>query len=119
MTRPLDNPECCFVCRRRADGLGYSDNPDSNKRIGWMCEDCAHSEIGKAAYAIPTKTFDVYEARALQSAGQAGGEYLDAIGQTDLAELDPHNFTVFCTILIETFGTAIRAQVARGINPQS
>lgn len=114
MTRPLDNPECCFVCRRRADGLGYGEKP-----IGWMCEDCAHTGLGKTAYGIPTKTFDLYEERALQTAGQAGGEYLDAIGQTDLAELDPHNFTVFCTILIETFGTAIRAQVARGINPQS
>jgi hypothetical protein len=41
------------------------------------------------------KSFDIYETAALADGGTAAGQYLDSINQTDLAELDQNQFTLF------------------------
>ncbi|MFD6443369.1 DUF6511 domain-containing protein, partial [Peribacillus sp. NPDC060186] len=109
--RHLDNPESCFLCRRRADGLGVH----KGNHVGWLCQQCADGGYGMKAIAMRARALDEYETRALQSAGQAAGSYLDQIGQTDLAQLDPANWDVFCRILVEEFGEGIRREVGVGV----
>ncbi|KAB1068890.1 DUF6511 domain-containing protein [Methylobacterium planeticum] len=111
MTKHLDNAESCFVCRRRADGLGVN----QGNRIGWLCQQCADGGYGMKAIRMSARSFDEYEARAVMAAGERAGAYLDDIGQTDLAKLDPANWAEFCKILIEGFGDAIRREVGKGV----
>lgn len=55
--------------------------------------------------------FDQAQSRAILTAGAAGGQYLDRIGQTDLGQLDPLNWQQFLEILFETYPGAIRAEI--------
>jgi|APCry1669190327_1035288.scaffolds.fasta_scaffold204645_1 hypothetical protein len=41
-----------------------------------------------------------YNDKALEEAGQAGGEYLDHIKKTDLASLTQEQYTTFITTII-------------------
>lgn len=41
------------------------------------------------------KTFDMYETDSMQRGGVAACQYLDSIGQTDLAELDADQWLKF------------------------
>lgn len=41
------------------------------------------------------KQFDIYETDSILKGGQKAGEFLDAIGKTDLAELNADQFTHF------------------------
>lgn len=109
--KSLGNRDVCFVCRRRADGLGVG----SERRIGWMCQHCADGGYGMKAYAMTNRQFDEYEGRALVAAGQMAGAYLDAIGRTDLAALTPKEWTEFCRTMVLGFGDSIRREVGRGI----
>jgi hypothetical protein len=111
MTRRLDNPESCFVCRRRADGIGTGGTQEG-RRIGWLCRECA--DIGAKAYAMPARAWDEYETRALATAGAVAGAYLERIGQTDLARLYPETWAEFLRVALDAFGSAIRREVFRG-----
>ncbi|AWN43145.1 DUF6511 domain-containing protein [Methylobacterium durans] len=111
MTKHLDNSESCFVCRRRADGLGVN----QGNRIGWLCQQCADGGYGMKAIRMSARSFDEFEARAIAAAGDAAGAYLDSVGQTDLAKLHPANWRVFCETLITSFGDAIRREVGKGV----
>jgi len=111
VTFHLDNTESCFLCRRRADGLGVL----KGNHVGWLCQQCTDGGYGMKAIAMRARAFDEYETRALQAAGNAAGSYLDQIGQTDLAQLDPANWDVFCRILVNEFGEAIRREVGVGV----
>jgi hypothetical protein len=111
MTRPFNNPESCFVCRRRPDGLGVG-HP---QKIGWVCQDCL--KIAKEAFAMSDKAFDPFEQRAIERAGNDAGTYLDEIGKTDLATLDPTEWRLFINTVIRSFGEAIRSEVQSGKAP--
>lgn len=111
MTLHLDNSEACFLCRRRADGLGVL----KGNHVGWLCQQCNDGGYGMKAITMRARAFDEYEARAMRAAGDAAGRYLDQIGQTDLAQLDPANWGVFCQIMVDEFGEAIRREVGRGV----
>lgn len=110
MTRRLDNPESCFVCRRRADGLGVG-----TTRIGWLCQQCADGGYGAKAYAMPDRQYDEYENRALVAAGDQAGAYLDSLNETDLGRLRPEEYRVYCRTLIDAYGDAIRREVGKGV----
>lgn len=119
MTRPLDNPESCFICRRRAAGVAVmsgSFRSRSQKPAGWLCEQCGVA-LARKAYDMPDKEFDVFEQRAVQAAGEKAGAYLDQLGKTDLAQLSEPEWSVFCITMIRGFGEAIRAEVESGKAP--
>lgn len=46
---------------------------------------------------MPKKTFDIYETESLQAGGVVACQYLDSIGQTDLAELTKEQWLLFFT----------------------
>lgn len=104
MTRPLDNPGACFVCRRSATGFGVA----RGDRVGWMCLECRNAVIGRIAIAMPETNFDHYESYALTQAGNEGGEFLDSLGITDLAALPPEAYHQFLEIVVNSFGEAMR-----------
>jgi hypothetical protein len=56
-------------------------------------------------------THDAHELDALLEAGAAAGEYLDAIGQTDLAELDSEQWREFLRQLLTNYGRALRCRI--------
>lgn len=112
MTLHLDNPESCFVCRRRADGLGV----ERQNRIGWLCQQCADGGYGTRMIRMPVREFDEYEQTALVRASQGrAGEFLDRVGTTDLVELQPEQWQHVCRLVIEDFGDAIRREVGGGL----
>lgn len=111
MTRPFNNPEACFVCRRRACGLGTG----KPGKFGWVCEECL--PLAREAYKMADKAFDVFEQRAIELAGQKAGDYLDEIGKTDLAELDQTEWRLFLNTVIRSFGDGIRTEVESGKAP--
>ena len=110
MKRGLNIADVCFVCRRRSCGFGVG----VEKRVGWLCEDCARHQYGKRAYAMTDRQFDEYEQRAILSAGNAAGGYLDGIGCTDLALLSAEQWRAFLGTLVHAFGDAVRVEVGRG-----
>ncbi|TXN33919.1 DUF6511 domain-containing protein [Methylobacterium sp. WL19] len=104
MTRPLDNPGSCFVCRRSASGFGVH----RGEQVGWMCLTCRDTRSGVIAMSILTQTFDQYERDALIYAGNEAGEYLDSLGTTDLSALPPENYQRFLEIVVNSFGEGMR-----------
>jgi hypothetical protein len=112
MRHGLNNPESCFLCRRRADGVGVG----TPKRQGWVCAECG-IPLAKEAIKMSDKAFDAFEQRAIQAAGEAAGAYLDSIGKTDLAQLTAAEWSVFCVTMVRSFGDAIRAEVESGKPP--
>lgn len=112
MTRHLDNPESCFVCRRRADGLGLQ----KGTRIGWLCQQCADGGYGTRCIRMPVRDFDQYETAALGRAGERAGAFLDNLGCTDLSKLRPDEWTEFLRKVVRAFGDGIRAEVGGGVD---
>jgi ribosomal protein L37AE/L43A len=112
MTRPFNNSECCFVCRRRAAGIGVG-KPGQQ---GWLCMTC-DINLAKEAYHMSGRDFDVFERRALKAAGETAGAYLDEIGKTDLASLDEAQWLHFLERVVTAFGDAVRAEVQSGKAP--
>ena len=111
MTRPFNNEETCFLCRRRADGLGVG----TPNKLGWVCQDCL--PLSKDAYAMTDRAFDTFEQRAIAAAGEQAGGYLDEIGKTDLAQLDDTEWRLFLNTVVRSFGEAIRTEVQSGKAP--
>ncbi len=102
----LNDDELCFVCRRRAMGLGVG----SIGRVGWTCTDCT-PDLANEALHMSDREFDIYEKRALERAGEKAGEYLDTLGVTDLAKLHSEEWQTFLEIVVRSFGEAIRTQI--------
>lgn len=59
--------------------------------------------------------FDEAQTKAILAAGAAGGGYLDRIGETDLAKLDPLNWQQFLEVVFEAYPAAIRAQIDEAV----
>jgi hypothetical protein len=83
----------CFVCKRRHDNIGFQRS--RSHPIRWFCR--TDSEFIKEAAALPRKSFDIYETQSLQAGGIVACQYLDSIGQTDMAELDANQWLLFFT----------------------
>lgn len=64
---------------------------------------------------MPRKQLDEYERRALEDGGNAGGEYLDAIGKTDLASLDEHEWRTFLGKVLTGYAEGMREIVSREV----
>lgn len=61
------------------------------------------------------KQLDDYERRALEDGGNAGGEYLDEIGKTDLASLDEAEWSTFLGKVLTGYADSMREIVRREV----
>ena len=89
-------PIVCAVCRRRAVWLGY--RPPESDRLPaiWLCDDEYCHAAAAGTYAMPK---DI-----------AGG-YLDEIGKTDLANLDPEQWREFLRRLLTGYERVLRRKI--------
>jgi hypothetical protein len=99
-------PAECFVCKRRATGLGLG-NDRTLARPQWLCVECAMM----ADQIRNVKRLDMYEVGALNDAGREAGEWLDTIGKTDLATLSEIEYREFIKRAILAFGNSIREKI--------
>jgi hypothetical protein len=115
--------DCCFICRRRSDNVGYS--PHDRAPIKWVCWEClditadatsngVRSKLPKV-YHMARKQLDDYERRALEDGGNAGGEYLDELGKTDLAQLAPEEWSRFLALVLTGYADSMREIVSREV----
>lgn len=79
----------CRVCKRRHDNIGHQ--LSRSHPIKWFCRDCFSLEAAE----LSKKQFDIYETDSMQAGGIAACQYLDSIGQTDLAQLDSDQWLKF------------------------
>lgn len=98
----------CWLCRRRDDGVGFLSGGFDKKFVP-SCLD--HIALGKVAFAMPRSEYDRYEQDAMLAAGDAGGEFLAGIGETDLAKLDEVQFIAFVKAVIDHFGKELEKRI--------
>lgn len=106
----------CDLCRREARGFGWFDaergvgdpRRDASRRrlCSRACQDLCHRRRGMID---PTPN----EQRALQTAGDLAGEYLDSLGRTDLALLTPAEWATLIEVIVTGFGDRLRELCAR------
>lgn len=64
---------------------------------------------------MPKRQLDDFERRALEDGGNAGGEYLDELGKTDLATLDPEEWSRFLGLVMTGYADSMREIVSREV----
>ena len=97
-------PACCYACGHSAIGMGVG-KATRGADPRYLCDEC------KAfARAIGGANLDAFETRALIDAGKHAGGYLDDLGATDLVELEPEQWRLFCRTMIQGFAASIRRQ---------
>lgn len=95
----------CWCCRRHDDGIAYI-HPTRNGQVWfWSCHD--HIRLAKKAAHMPRRELDEYEQEAMRRAGKKAGDYLDAIGKTDLATLTQIEWVTFLRLNLDTFGQSL------------
>lgn len=103
----------CFICKRRHSNLGVA--PHERAPIKWFCDAHLGNVNLQKAYHMPKRQLDDYEQQALEDGGNAGGEYLDSIGKTDLAELDEEEWRTFLGKVLQGYAEGMREIVAREV----
>lgn len=103
------DPTTCFCCGRQAAPIGIGGQHEPK----YLCHQC----LDIVESIVRVKRFTPYEYNAIAEAGEKAGEYLDSINKTDLAELEQEEWRVFCRIMIEEFGNALRKQIVNGEAP--
>ena len=102
-------PADCFACKRCASlGIGKT-------KIQSICWECA--QVAEELRLMKRPALDRIEQNALVAAGDAGGQFLDEVGQTDLAALAPEDYAEYVRTVVLTFGDSVREQVQSGIAP--
>ncbi len=106
---PLHTPTTCWLCSRRAEGIGIGQFPSDyrpNSDPKFLCLNC----IPLAAQLRTTTKFDHYESNAIDATIEAVGPLIGEFG-SDLAEWTPEQRVEFVTAVILGFGTSIREQI--------
>jgi hypothetical protein len=105
------DPAVCAVCRRHAVALGYAP-----KRLPliWLCDNAGCHAAAKEVYRMPNAMLDDYEIGAVLEAGRDAGAYLDEIGKTDLAMLDPGEWREFLRLIVTGYEHALRRKILNG-----
>ncbi len=96
------NSDVCWVCSRRAVGLGVQADREP---IRWLCKECADI----AEHIRHRRRLDPYELRALDTGVEAVGEYLRSIQKTDLKEMDELEARMLVKAAWEGCGRGMRA----------
>ena len=108
MSALLNHSPICFICRRRSSGFAVGPSP---KTLGWFCDDCG-TPLARKCFAMKPKMFDGYEEKALETAGENAGAYLDSLGKTDLAALSEVEWKTFLEAVVNGFGDGMRKSCA-------
>jgi hypothetical protein len=103
------NPTLCAVCHRQAVALGYAPKPSAP--IVWLCDDHGCHGAAKKVYQMPPRILEAYEIGAALEAGALARRYLEEIGNTDLAALDPDQWREFLRRLFVAFEHALRRKI--------
>lgn len=105
----------CAICKRRHTNIGYA--PHERAPVKWECDECLQLPIDqvKRFHHMPRKEIERFERQALEEGGNAGGEYLDSIGKTDLAQLEPHEWNHFLGVVLQGYADGMREIVSREI----
>jgi ribosomal protein L37AE/L43A len=99
----LNNPQSCFLCRRRADGLAVG----APQKLGWFCSECG-IPLAKEAYKMPAKELDVFEQRACAKVAELC---------TGPVTLSNEELPAFVAWAVQEFSQAIRKEIESGDPP--
>lgn len=100
----------CFICKRRHSNLGVA--PYERAPIKWFCDaHLGNTNLPKVYHM----RLDKYEEQALEDGGNAGGEYLDSINKTDLASLEPEEWSRFLGLVLQGYADSMREIVSREV----
>lgn len=102
-------PANCFVCNRRATGMGAGDGRDPK----WLCAECLLMVRDIKA----VKNFDGYETNAVTDCVNALGRHLEGLGKTDLADFDDFEARLAVECVIREFGDSLRRQIRENRAP--
>lgn len=103
------DPTCCAVCRRHAWAIGYA--PRQGAPIIWVCDHTVCQGLLKRVYKMPKDVLDAYEIGSAKEAINEAGPYLDEIGNTDLATLEPQQMSEFLTRFLCAYEAAMRRKI--------
>lgn len=108
--RDSRDPTTCFVCARHAHGIGlgaFKSDPQ------YLCVECMMllDEVSKV------RSFDPYERKAIDMAGEKAGAYLDSIDKFDLSALSEDEWNVFLRNVIGGFADSLRKVIKDGEAP--
>jgi hypothetical protein len=59
---------------------------------------------------------DEHEAKALDYASEMGGEYLESLGVTDLAQITPTQWGILIECIVTGYGDKLRELLSNGDN---
>lgn len=116
MTSPAtDLIGTCSICKRRHCNIGYA--PHERAPVKWECAECLELPIDqiKRFHHMSRKDIERFERMALEDGGNAAGEYLDQLGKTDLAELEPHEWNHFLGVVLQGYAASMRKIVSREV----
>ena len=102
-------PTACAVCRRHAVWLGY--RPNDRAPIIWLCDDEYCHAAAAGVYAMPKDTLDAHELGAALEAGGVAASYLEELGTTDIALLDPDQWREFLRRLLTGYELILRRKI--------
>lgn len=103
----------CGCCGRAAHGIGYAPKPD--KPVLWLCDDRECIDLARDTYFMKQEDFDSIETLAVREGGFAAGEYLNAIGKTDLSQLTEPEWNEFCRRVV----TGYRKELVRSLSDKA
>lgn len=98
----------CFICGEPSTGFAYT--PHKSFETGWTCTPC-YPHI-KEAYSMPDSVMADLERQAKEAASAKGGAYLDGIGKTDLATLEPEEWNAFLGEVLTGYRDTVRSLVS-------
>lgn len=104
------NGGACFLCRKRDDGLAAvgADRTNTMQAV-WACHE--HIHLAKKAIDMDPHLYDAIEREALADGGADAGEYLDSVGQTDVARLTADQWNTFCAKLVDGFSASVHRRL--------
>lgn len=115
--RRTRKPDCCCVCGRRAcwrplDGQVVVMELKRSAAF-WLCADTRCADTISELIDMDDELRDVVELHAIGDGGEAGGSYLDEIGETDLAKLTEDQFRTFVARVLAGYAAGVRRQAMK------
>ena len=105
------DPTICCVCGRPSAGFGYRPPYEQGKPVAHTCDDLECLDIAKDTYAMRQEDFDRLDQLAAIEGGNAGGEFLEQLGKTDLADLAEEEWHGFLAAVIGGYRLALKGKL--------